>query len=834
MILLVAITITASAQNDVFDIKIDISTSGKTVKQIITDIETTKGIVFSYSDNLLPKSKLSKIEEGQPLGMFLSNLLHPNNIDFKLIDGQIVLFESAKEQTLYYISGFVTDKHNSESIINASVYVSDIGIGSISNSYGYFSIQIPEGIHHLKFYSLGYKMVDTVIDASNDKRLNIKLESVAYQLNEVVIKEANNNFIESALSTIAKLNIAKLKELPNILGEHDALRNLDMMPGMQISEFSTSNICVRGGTGDQTTFLMDEANVYMASHLGGFTSIFNPDVVNHIDIYKNELPASESGALSSVIDVRLKDGNMQEWHTSGSVGLITARAMIEGPLKKDKSSILLAVRRTYADKLFEPFWKNQNFKLKFYFYDINFKFNYIFNQRNRLYVSVYSGADELDHSMYLKWMNNVGTIRWNHIFGDHLFCNYSIIGSYNKSNLSNFHYNGQFKWRSICWDAKTKLDFTHHVNRHINLKYGIQTSYYSLEPFDLESETETTTFKNARIHAQPISNYGIYTDQTYEAGSNLTFNVGFRYNAHNGPTNYLNKKDSTIFYPEWNFTINYKASDKLLFKINTSSKTQPIHQLQVSSYGITVNRWMPSNSNFMPEKSHNASISAFYEISDLANISCNIYYRQMRHLIETMQEMRLIYEIDPEKYVYHSSAKVKGCEITANAIFDRLKLSASYDYTDSKWHTQGLNNGNGYPASFIRKHSFNITGTYTLNKRIRMSTAWIIASGNHYTSAIGKYVIDGKTVLLFDQDKINTKRLPNYSRLDISVDIEGKNNEQHRWQSFWNFAIYNVYARKNPLGIAYFSTNTNGETKFKPGYYYFYQFVPSVSYRFEF
>ncbi len=823
------------AQKQMLDKEIEINTSGKTLKEIITEIEQISGLPFSYSDNLLPKTHFNEIDKHQTVGSLLNSILHQNDIDYKIVDNQIVLFRSEYQAKEYYCSGFLLDKRNSESIINGSIYVADLGIGTISNNYGYFSMLLPEGAHHLRFYSLGYQPKDTTININGEIVLNTKLEPVSYQMNEIMVTDTSEkDFMESAMSTIAKLNIKQLKELPNVLGEHDALRNLDLMAGLQMSEFSTSNICVRGGTGNQTTFLMDEANIYNASHFGGFSSVFNPDVVNHINIYKNELPASESGSLSSVIDVRLRDGDMQQWHASGTLGLLTARALVEGPLKKDKSSILLAVRRTYADKVFEPFWENRNFNLKFYFYDINFKFNYKFNERNRLYWSWYSGADKLDHSMYLKSMSYITTLRLNHIFGEHLFCNLSIIGSQNRTNLSNFYYNGAFKWHSICWDTKAKLDFTHHINEHISLNYGWRSSFYSLEPFDLSSDEEETSFRNARIHAQPIFNQGIYVDQKYKIGALLSFNIGLRGNVFKGPTNYKNESDSTIIYPEWNFTVNCKASDNLLIKLNASSKIQPIHQLQVSSYGITINRWMPSNNRYMPERSHNASISFNYKATECLNATANIYARKMENLIETMQEMRLIYEIDPEKYVHHSSAEVTGCELTANLNINKLRISTSYDYTNSRWLTQGLNNDKRYPASFIRKHSFNIIGTYYLNNRVKLSMAWQIASGIPYTTAVGKYVIDGKTVLQFDDKKINTTKLPNYNRLDASIDIEGKHNDTKHWKSYWNFAIYNVYARKNPLGVAYFMTDEHGNTTFNPGYYYFYQFVPSVSYRFVF
>ncbi len=832
---LTLMTATVTAQNSILDTPVEVNTAGKTMKQIIGDIEASSGVRFSYSDNLLPKKQFNAIDRQQTLRRLLNNIMHSNDIDYKVINGQIVLFRIEAKGSNCLFSGFLVDNRNSESIINGAVYVADIGIGTTTNNYGFFTIELPDGEHHIRFNSLGYKPCDTIINITGTHNAVVRLAPVSYQMNEVVIKESGGgDFMESAMNAIAKLNIEQLKKMPNVLGEHDALRNLDMLNGLQMSEFSTSSISVRGGTGDQTAFMMDEAPVFSAAHLGGFSSVFNPDAVNHIKVYKNELPVSESGALSSVIDVRLRDGDMQNWHASGSIGLLTARATIEGPLKKEKSSVLLAVRRTYADQLLNNFLKNHNYALQFYFYDINFKFNYKFNPRNRLYLSWYSGADKLDYSMYLKRSDHVATIRWNHIFGENLFFNLSAIGAFNNTHLSNFHNYGAIQWQSECLNAKIKLDFSHYVSERISLKYGLQGTYYNIEPYNLSRKRTYTQSQSLRMHVQTVINNGIYVEQNWKLGARLSANLGARLNAHIGPTDYTNSADSTFFYPEWNVTLNYKASERLLLRANTSSRCQPLHQLQVSSYGITVSRWMPANTRFKPERSLNTSVSANLKVNDWLDASADLYSRKMSNLIETMQEMRIVYEVNSEKYAKHSSATVYGLELAANATFDNLKMSVSYDYTNSHWLTQGLNDGKSYPASFIRKHSARITGTYALSDFVRLSATWQIASGLPYTVAVGKYVIDGKTALLFDDSQINTKRLPSYNRLDFSVNIESRKNKTRRWKSYWDFAIYNLYARKNPLGVAYFTTDENKNYVLRPGYYYFYQFVPSISYRFSF
>ena len=823
------------AQNGILDTPTEVNTSGKTLKQIISEIEKSTDITFSYSDNLLPKKQFGPVDSKQTIGKLLANLLLGADIDFKVVNGQIVLFKSDTKADNCMLSGYVTDKRSSESIINGSVYVADAGVGTMSNNYGFFTIELTGGAHHIRFNCLGYKQLDTVINVGKTHDIHVELEPVSYQMNEIVVKESGgNDFLESAMSNVAKIDIEQLKKMPNVLGEHDALRNLDMLTGLQISEFSTSNICVRGGTGDQTVFLMDEANLYSASHLGGFSSVFNPDVVNHIKIYKNELPVSETGALSSVIDVRLRDGDMQQWHATGSLGLLTARATIEGPVKKEKSSVLLSVRRTYADKILNSFMKSHNFALQFYFYDINFKFNYKFNPRNRLFVSWYTGADKLDHSMYLKRTDHISSIRWNHIFGEKLFFNMSAIGSYSSTELSNFYNYSSFRWQSVCWNTKFKLDFSHSVSNRVGMKYGLLASYSNLEPFDLVFENSESMPKRSQLYAQWVMNHGVYIDNTYKINTKLTADLGARLNAHRGPSDYNNSGDSTIVYAEWNVTLNCNPTENLLIKLNASSKTQPIHQLQVSSYGITLSRWMPANTRFMPERSVNFSASANYKINDCYTVTGALYHRELKNLIETLQEIRLVYEINPEKYSRHSSANIDGCEFTVRADFENLQLSVSYDYTNSRRLTQRLNNNRSYPASFIRKHVAQISGSYLISENVRLSASWQIASGLPYTVAVGKYVVDGKVALQFDDNQINTKMLPNYNRLDVSVNIANRKNKIRRWQSFWDIAVYNLYARKNPLGVAYFTTDDQRNTVLKPGYYYFYQFVPSVSYRFKF
>jgi outer membrane receptor protein involved in Fe transport len=291
--------------------------------------------------------------------------------------------------------------------------------------------------------------------------------------------------------------------------------------------------------------------------------------------------------------------------------------------------------------------------------------------------------------------------------------------------------------------------------------------------------------------------HSLYFNQDYTPFENLSVQIGARVTYYKGSTDYLNKGDSSMIYTEPNLSVNYKFSPKTLIKAVYSYHVQPIHQLQVSSYGIAVSRWMPSNKRYLPEESFNYSLGFFSKMTDHFDLSTEVYYRKLKNLIETMQEMRLIYETDPERFIYHSSATATGYELGTNVKFGHFKGFASYSYTNCRWKTMGINNDKWYPASFNREHSVNISGIYRFSKRITLSTSWQYASGMPYTAASRIYYIDGKKVLDFDKDKINTKKLPPYHRLDLSLEVANKKNDKRKWKSYWNYSIYNAYFRKN-------------------------------------
>jgi hypothetical protein len=627
--------------------------------------------------------------------------------------------------------------------------------------------------------------------------------------------------------------------LPGLFGENDALRNLSILPGVQTNEMSTSNISVRGGGADQTTFLMDGANLYNASHFGGFFSIINPDVINNVNIYKSDIPVKEGGALSSLIDVQLREGNNKQWQVKGGIGIISARGLIEGPIIKDKSSILIAYRRTYIDNISHLFITDTDLKnINFYFYDANLKWNYKLNNNNRFFLSGYSGSDSFTQYSHMYRANTVLSARWNHIFNSQLFSNTTLNISKNVMKQGTQDGKELLYWQSEINNLKLKYDFKYYYSEAFKCSFGYVGAWYNIYPFSLLTKTEKTITTRYESSIDQMMLNSIYYSQQILIKNRIGVDAGFR-------ATYMETapfSDSVMgiydFYWEPQLRISYMIDDDKTVKASFNQQIQPLHQLPVSSAGITINRWMPANESFVPQISRNFTLGYYDNNIFGVKLSAEVYYRKMNNLIETMQDVRILNTDDIETYLHHSEGKSYGLDLLFTYKIKNFKGVLSYDYSKALWQNDELNMGKYYSASHTREHSVNISGVYYFNKYISASATWIFASGIPFTAANGKYQINGKTYLQFDDSKVNTNRLTPYHRLDLSLDIAGKKNDTRRWKNFWNFSIYNAYFRKNPLGVFYFipkyDENNASVQTLNPGFFYLYQFVPSVSYRFEF
>ncbi len=828
------------AQPDLNHLNVSLNTGGKSFKNIIQQFEKDYGISFSYSDNILPTGILPQREFNKvALSSVLKKIFIPHGLNYSLINNQIVLYQYNTKMPNYNINGFVEEIGTLKDLIGATIFVKSKDIGCITNSYGFYSIKLPVGEYTIQVRCLGYEPFEQKIYIWDDTRFNIKLKAKSYNVNEVVVNYRDSNeFIESALLSLIKIDITSLQELPGLFGENDALRNISLLPGIQSNEMSTGSIFVRGGSTEQTIFLMDEGVIYNPSHFGGFFSVFNPDVVNNVSVFKSELPNAEGGALSSLVDVRLREGNYDNWQVKGGIGMISARALVEGPVVKDKSSILVAYRRTYIDQLIKFISEDEaTQQMRFYFYDANLKFNYILNDKNRIYLSGYSGADSFHQFSQVKRKNNLASFRWNHLFKSNLFSNTSIVYSNNNVQQVIFESEEEIHWKSDINNIKAKVDFSHYLSKNLKLFYGYSGTIHNIVPYSYSSITESSVIEIEEAQTEQLMLNSIYFNQDSYIKGRVGIGFGARLtHLYNSPfIDRENKYKSILFEP--NVHISFIFNENTKFKASYNHREQPLHQLYLNMIGIAVNRWMPATSDFNPQISDNYAIGIYRKESKIVSYSIEAYYRKMDNLIETLQNMQVLYSNEPEELLYTASGKVKGIELSIAVEAKKFRATASYDYCNVLWTTNGINNDNPYPASHVRKNNFNISGVYRIGKRYTASLAWQWANGTPYTAATGKYEIEGKPYLKYDDDKINTKQLPSYHRLDVSVDIAGKKNHLRRWKSYWNFSIYNAYFRKNMLGVVYFSPDDKSDDDTQildPKYFYLYQFVPSISYRFKF
>lgn len=828
------------AQTNLESIAVSLNTDGKNFKQVIQQLENTHEISFSYSDNILPTYKLPERSFSNiKILNFLDVFFVPHGIDYEIINNNVVLFRKENSNPLFDISGFIEEIGTLKHLIGATIFVKQNLVGSITNNYGFYSLKLAAGYYTIQIRCLGYHSIEREVYIWNSERYDFKLKSKSYEVNEVLVNSIEKNeLLESTIQSLVRMDIMSLKELPGLFGENDALRNLSLIPGIQSNEMSTGSIYVRGGSTEQTTFLMDEATIYNPSHFGGFFSVFNPDVVNNVSVYKSELPSSESGALSSIIDVQLREGDFNNWKVKGGIGLISARASVEGPIIKDKASVLLAFRRTFVDRIAKYVSDDEaTQQLRFYFYDANLKFNYHINSKNRLFVSGYSGSDSFNRFSGVKRTNNLGSIRWNHIYGNKLFSNTSMVYSNNNYEQVLYQNNEEINWNSRIDNVKFKIDFSQYLNSLAKLHYGFSSNFYRTIPYSYTTIIEKTVYQTIEASNEQMLVNSFYLTQ--DANIQDVFGLGFGLRASylmNSPFNNGDNVFSTfLFEPSIHF--NLIVDEQTRFKGSYNHREQPMHQLYINMLGIAVNRWMPASTEFKPQKSDNFSIGLFRNEPFNLKYSVEAYYRKMSNLIETLQETRILYTDTPEEFLYKSEGSVKGIEFSITYETEKAKAMMAYDYNDVLWTTAGINNNEPYPASHTRKHNFSVSGVYKIGTRLTASATWRLSSGLPFTRATGKYVVDGRVYLKYDEENINTGKLPNYHRLDLSLDIEGKNNYKRRWKSYWNFSVYNAYFRKNVLGVVYFSELTEGDEtvqQLDPNYFYLYQFVPSISYRFSF
>jgi outer membrane receptor protein involved in Fe transport len=845
----------ASCQ-DIGEIHVSVGFLDMTRKQAIQNLEENYPVSFSYSDNILPKEKIKVLYlTDVPLSVVLDTLFYGFSVSYKQVGEQIVLYKHKKENSFYNLSGFIRDVSNGEILIGVSIYNKENHAGAISNAYGFYSIQLSPGSHKLIVSYLGYKQDTILVKLMSDQNRDIGLTQAGFVVHEVkILQSTGKKIIKNNISDIASLQMHELKGLTGMFGENDVNRNLSLLTGIHANEFSSGNIFVRGGGADQTIFQMDEAKIYNASHFGGIFSVFNPDIINSVEVYKGDMPVTAEGAISSMVNVHLKEGNNQHWRVKGSLGLMSVKALLEGPVKKNTSSVLLAFRRSYLDALLQLFKVNMEpSSTTYYFYDLNFKFNTCVNNKNRVYFSAYAGDDYLTILNNFKRSNQMMNFRWNHVYGPKLFSNTSVILSRNYMNQISNSSGPEISWERTIYSLLAKVDYSYYPSNNCRMKFGASNTITDFDTYTLSVLENDKFMLQEKGPSESLYSTGLFLSSEYDLFSGFMVSAGLRCNhiynpnarLHTYPGNLPDPRPGTgskdyystfVFDPQ--LSLNYVLLGNMAVKAEYKRLTNALHQLLVRDIGISTNRWMPATEGFKPQISNNYSLGWYYK-TDRFSSQVEFYHRKMKNLVETLRDESVLITYTPDPYLHAATGKASGIELSTSFTISPFKTIINYTYSDAQWKTPGINQDKYYQAAHNHPHSLNVILSYKAMRRLSLSLMWAYTTGSPYTPISGKYWIDGMEMVYFDNTQINTRRLPDYQRMDISIDLAGKKNSKRRWKSYWNFSIYNLYGHKNPYSLIYFSPNTDVDNNsdavyLDPKYLYFYQFVPSITYRFEF
>ena len=747
----------------------------------------------------------------------------------------------AQEQ--FTISGYLRDAETGEELLYANVFVEGTTNGVTTNLYGFYSLTLPKGRYKINYSYIGYVMQSLEITLDGDMSQNVELATNSQKLDEVVITgEREDENITNTEMSVLSLDIKEIKKLPVLFGEQDILKTIQLLPGVSASSEGGSGFFVRGGDADQNLILLDEAPVYNASHLLGFFSVFNSDALKDVKLYKGGIPAQYGGRAASVMDVRMKNGNMKEWEVMGGIGLISSRLSVEGPFVKDKGSISISARRTYADVvagIVDKRFRDTNL----YFYDLNAKANYKISDKDRIYASAYLGRDVLRLNDFgFDWGNQTFTLRWNHMFSSKIFANTSLIYSdYNYGfNLETVGIN--VKLSAGIYDYNLKQDYTFFLNPDNKIEFGWNGIYHKFKPtvfeFD-DTEIEPAQVQQALesgayiantqkvneklsiyygLRLSALNNIGEYTDRTYDADNEITSET-----YHEKGSFY-----NTYFNAEPRVNATYVLDDKSSIKLSYNRNAQYLHLLSNSTSGTPTDMWIPSSTLVKPTLADQVALGYFRNFKDNTyKFSIEGYYTNMQNNVDYENGAETFGNSDIEAELVFGKGRAYGLEFFLEKKKGNFTGWASYTLSKTERKFDEISNGNWFSARQDRTHDVSLVAMYQLTPKLSLTSSWVYYTGDAVTFPAGKYYIDDALVNLYTER--NGSRMPDYHRLDLGVTWTLRDSD--RFYNDLNFSVYNLYNRKNAYSIS-FEENEAGETQ--ASRLSLFGVVPSVTWNFKF
>lgn len=771
------------------------------------------------------------------------------NLLFLFIITLVPLVLSAQQR--FTISGTVRDSSTGETLIGATVKLQAAAqsSGIATNAYGFYSITGAEGAYDLVVSYSGYRNFTQKIILNKALKVNVDL-AAASDLQEVVISagDRKNENVKSPQMGLTKIDMKDLDNVPVLLGEKDILKTVQLLPGVKAGGEGNTGFFVRGGASDQNLILLDEATVYNSSHLLGFFSTFNADAIKDVSLYKGGMPSQYGGRLSSVLDVKMQDGNDKEFGVEGGLGLIASRIKAEGPIVKNKSSFMLSARRTYIDLLLKASGDSALKNNTLNFYDLNAKINYKFDDKNTLFLSGYFGQDNIGiKDLFANdWGNTTATIRFNHVFNNRLFSNTSLI--YNKYSyaIELLDENSNAKVNSLIRDYNFKQDFQYYANQHI-LRFGLHGTHHRIAPSDI------TVSANSSFNPMSIENrYGLefaaYLSDEWTVSDRLNLLYGVRLSQFSllGPGtiqtyNSAGEVSSSSTYKkgefvkrylnlEPRFSASYSLDDKNSIKASYNRNTQNVHILSNSGTSSPTDQYVMSSNNIKPEIADQVALGYFKNTENNAfEFSAEIYYKLMQNQIDYKDGAELTANADVESELLYGKGRAYGLELYGKKTKGRFTGWLSYTLSKTERQFDEINDGKYFNARQDRTHDLALVGMYNLSRRWSISANYIYSTGNAVTYPAGKYNIGGLNTYYYTDR--NANRMPYTSRLDIGATLKAK--ETKRFRSSWTFSVYNALNRKNPYSIQ-FRDKENDPTRTEAVQTSLFGIIPSITYNFKF
>jgi hypothetical protein len=779
------------------------------------------------------------------------------NLQEKYVSWPLVLLlliqtTGATAQVRYSVSGTIRSATTGETLIGASVRIKEPGQGgAVANAYGFYSLSAAPGNYTLTVSYAGYETTELPVALTKNQAMDVAL-NVRTSLQEVVVgaNRPNNNAIVSPQMGLEKLSMGQISKTPVLFGEKDVLRTISLLPGVKSAGEANTGFFVRGGASDQNLILLDEAPVYNASHLLGFFSTFNSDAIKDLSLYKGGMPAEYGGRLSSVLDVKMLDGNNKTFGAEGGIGLISSRIKLEGPIATDKGSFLISARRTYID-LFTKLSKDSVVKgSSLYFYDLNLKANYHFDNRNALFLSGYFGHDDigLKNTFGTNWGNATGTLRFNHIFSNRLFSNTSLIFSNYRYEVESFLTNDDFQSTSAITDANFKEDLQYTASSDHTIKFGIDIIRHHITPGDITSSAESS-INNTSVEKRNGFENAVYVSDDWKVSDKLTILYGLRFSglavlgpgtfkSYDSSGNVVSSRSyssgSTVktyqnFEPR--FSASYQMNDEMSVKASYNRNTQNIHLLNNSTTFNPTDIYVLSSNNIQPEISDQVSAGLFKNFhGNQFEFSAEVYYKWLQHHIDYKNGATLVANQDVESQLVYGSGQAYGLELYLKKKYGRFNGWVSYTLSRTEQKFAAINDGKYYPASYDRPNDVSAVGIFQLNKRWSLSGTFVYSTGNAVSYPTGKYVNGGLTT--FSYSARNNYREPANNRLDLSATLEGRPHKMYH--TSWTFSLYNAYGHWDPYTITFRDSKTVANKTEAVETSLFPRPVPSVAWNFKF